>query len=390
MNYASNQAWPDVQGITERDDRLTSLLASIRARRATFMAQRHVSQDIIEELRALGVYRAMVGRQFGGDERSPGDFCRLIETIAEADGSVAWVASFGGAATYLAALPEPTLHTLYANGPDVIFAGGLFPVQPAKRVPGGYRVTGRWKFASGCTGADVVGVGILTSDGQTSGLPRFAVMPAKEATIRPNWEVIGLQGTGSHDLVLDDVFVPDEWTMVRGAPASVDATTYRYPVIALAAQVLAVVGLGIARSALDDLTALARGQSSITGGPAFADRPYVQSELAKAEAELRSSRAFFYDATEEVWDTVLAGSRPTPQAVATLRLACTHAARTGAAVSRIACGLAGTSAVTIGHSLAVATCDSLVVAQHAFLNEGTLQNAGQVFLGLPTAPGFTN
>ncbi len=389
MNYASNLAWPDMAGMTRRDDRLGALLASVRAQRETFMAQRHVSPEIIAQLRALGVYRAMVGRQFGGDERSPGDFCRLIETIAEADGSVAWVASFGASATYLAALPEPTLRTLYANGPDVIFAGGLFPVQPAERVAGGYRITGRWKFASGCTGADVVGVGIQTSDGATTGLPRFAVMPAREVTIAPNWEVIGLQGTGSHDLVLQDVFVPDEWTMVRGAPASVDATTYRYPVIALAAQVLAVVGLGIARSALDDLRAMAVGQTSITGGASFADRPYVQSELAKAEAELRGARAFFYDATETIWDTVLAGSKPSPEAVAALRLACTHAARTGAAVSRVACGLAGTSAVTIGHRLARAMCDSLVVAQHAFLNEGTLQNAGQVFLGLPAAPGFT-
>ena len=389
MNYTANPAPPDAPYLTTPDDRMAALLAAVRAGRESFMAERQVSRDIVEQLRALGVYRAMVGRQFGGDERSPGDFCRLIELIAEADGSTAWVASFGASATYLAALPEPTLRALYANGPDVIFAGGLFPVQPAERVPGGFRVSGRWKFASGCTGADVVGVGIVTSDGQASGLPRFAVMPAQNATVAPNWEVIGLQGTGSHDLVLQDVFVPEEWTFARGAPASVDATTYRYPVLALAAQVLAVVGLGIARAALTDLAAMAVGRVSIIGGASFAERPYFQSELAKAEAELRSARGFFYDATEAVWDTVLAGSRPAPEAVALLRLASTHAARTGAAVSRVACGLAGTGALTIGHSLSRAMCDSLVVAQHAFLNEGTLQSAGQALLGLKSAPGFT-
>lgn len=365
-----------------------ALVADIRARRAEFSAQQHVSQDIIERLRKAGIYRAMVARMFGGDEKSPADFCRMIEKISQADGSTGWVASFGAAATYLAALPEPTLRKLYANGPDVVFAGGLFPLQPAKRTADGFLVNGTWKFGSGSTGASLIGVGIQVEGDSSGGLPRVAVMPADKVEIRPNWNVIGLEGTGSHDLVVKDVVVPEEWTLIRGGAASVDADIYRYPSLGLAAQVLAVVGLGVARAALDDVIEMAGGRVSITGAPKLADRGYVQVAVAKAEAELRSARAFFYEATDEVWDIVRAGDKPSVETTTVLRLAASHAAKTGATVARMATELTGTTSIYQGHPLARALSDSFVVAQHAFLNEGTLQSAGRVLLGLPSVPGF--
>ena len=365
-----------------------TLLADIKARRGEFTAQQQLTADIVERFRRVGIYRAMVARIFGGDERSPAEFCRMIEAIAEADGSAAWVASFGAAATYLAALPEPTLRKLYAAGPDIVFAGGLFPLQPARRLADGFLVNGVWKFGSGCTGASLLGVGIAVQGDDSGGLPRVAVMPAAKVQIRKNWDVIGLEGTGSHDLVVDNVVVPEEWTLIRGGSASVDAAVYRYPSLGLAAQVLAVVGLGIARGALNEVIEMAGGRVSITGAPKLADRGYVQVAVAKAEASLRAARAFFYDATEEVWRMVVAGDKPSVEATTVLRLAASHAAKTGAEVSRIATELTGTTSIYQGHPLARALTDSFVVAQHAFLNEGTMQNAGRVLLGLPSVPGF--
>ena len=95
----------------------------------------------------------------------------MIERISEADGSAGWVASFGSAGVYLAALPPETLAEIYAQSPDLVFAGGLFPLQPAEAVEGGWQVNGTWKFASGCKGADLLGVGI----GAAGGKPRTAV-----------------------------------------------------------------------------------------------------------------------------------------------------------------------------------------------------------------------
>jgi alkylation response protein AidB-like acyl-CoA dehydrogenase len=376
---------PDSTASAEFD--LPALLADIKARRSEFIAGQTIPADIIEGFKRLGVYRAMVAKRFGGEERTPTEFCRLIETISEADGSAGWVASFGSAACYLAALPEETLRKVYAKGPDVVFAGGLFPLQPSKRTPDGFLVNGVWKFGSGSPGAELIGVGITVEGDSTGGLPRVAVMPAEQVTIRPNWDVIGLQGTGSHDLIVKDVIVREEWTLIRGGAATLDAAIYRYPSLSFAAQVLAIVGIGVARSALDEVTAMAGARASITGAPLMAERGYVQLEIARAEAMLRSARSFFYEATETLWQEVLNGP-PDQKTVALMRLAATNAARAGAEVARIACGLAGTSSIYTTHDLARAMCDSLVVAQHAFLSEGTMQSAGRILLGLPAQPGF--
>ena len=138
---------------------LEALLPEIRQRRKEFEKQQHISPDIIQRFKEVGVYRALVAKRFGGDEKSPAEFCQLIERIAEADGSAGWVASFGIGGVYLAALPLATLEKLYANGPDVVFAGGIFPPQPAELVEGGFKVSGRWSWGSGSMGAEVVGAG---------------------------------------------------------------------------------------------------------------------------------------------------------------------------------------------------------------------------------------
>lgn len=366
--------------VDEREMELAALITEVAERGAEFRQQKQVSRDIVERLRSIGVYRMLVAAELGGEARSPAEFCRVIERISIADGSVGWVASFGVAAAYLAALPVQTLRHIYAGGPDVIFAGAMFPPQPTRRTADGLGVTGRWPFGSGSTGADLVGVGITVADLEDGKLPRCAVMQASDVTIAPNWDVIGLQGTGSHDIVVDNVIVSDAWVFVRGGRPSIPAAVYRYPTVALAAQVLAVVGLGIARGALDEITALANRRTSITGAPRLADRPYVQAAIATNEAELRAARALFYGAIEEAWKDVCAGKTPDAAAIAILRLAATHAAQRASDVARNAFSLAGTAAIYTGHRLATAMTDTAVIAQHAFLNAGTLEAAGRSLL----------
>jgi alkylation response protein AidB-like acyl-CoA dehydrogenase len=365
---------------------LPQLLADIRERHAEFSRLRHVPRDVIERLKQQGVYRAATPVCFGGSGMAPDAFLALIEQIAQADGSAGWVASFGSASVYLAALPKATQAILYQDSPDLVFAGGLFPIQPATAVDGGWQVSGTWKFASGCKGADMLGVGI--GAGAPGGKPRTAVMPASQVEIVDNWDVMGLCGTGSHDLKVDSQFVPDEWTFIRGGAPTIDEPLYRYPTIAYAAQVLAVVNLGIARAAIDEITSMAGGRVAITGAPKLADRSYVRIEVAKAEARLRSSRAWFYDITGEVWRSILAGDAVTPEQVAQLRLAAVDAARAGDWVVQQMYGLAGTTAIYTSHPLQRYLRDAAVVRQHAFLGEGIYDGAGAVALGVPPMPGF--
>lgn len=358
---------------------LNSVLTEIRNRKEEFEKKRHVPRDMVEKLKQIGIYRAHAPLRFGGDGLSPSEFLKLIESISEADGSTGWVASFGSASLYLAALPYETLIEMYKDGPDVAFAGGLFPVQPAKRAEGGWRVKGLWKFASGCIGADLIGTGIGTSE---DGKPLTAVLKPKDVEIVENWEVIGMRGTGSHDTQVNDVFVPDKWTFIRGGVPSVEEPIYKYPSIAYAAQVLAVVNLGIARAALDEITKIAGTRSSITGAPKMADRAYVRISLAKAEATLRSTRAFFYEATDAAWDSIQKGNEVSDDQTSMLRLAATQAAREGANVVQSAYLLAGTAAIYDGHPLQRHLRDAMVVTQHAFLSEGMYDGAGSLALGV--------
>ncbi|MBD1551134.1 indole-3-acetate monooxygenase [Pseudomonas typographi] len=367
-----------------------ALLGDIRqrAREGEFDRQRHISQDVIDAFRAQGVYRALVPKRFGGNECSPAQFCQMIERIAHADGSAGWVASFGMSPVYLAALPPQTIAQVYANGPDVVFAGGIFPPQPAEVIPGGFKVTGRWKYSSGSMGADLVGVGIAPKNGATLALPRLAVMPKHQARIEDTWATVGLLGTGSHDLVVEEVVVPEDWTFVRGGAPNLDEPFFRYPSLAFATQVLSVVGLGVARAALDELAGMASGRISVTGAPALADRPLAQVEVAKAEAALRAARAFFFEAIEQAWAHVLAGDPVPAAATNLLRLSSTHATRVAADVARTAQMLSGMSGVYSTSPLARCVNDAQVVTQHAFMGDVTYQNAGAMFFGKAPLPGY--
>ncbi|MGW4525266.1 acyl-CoA dehydrogenase family protein [Amycolatopsis sp. NPDC004378] len=359
-------------------------LAEVASRAGEFTRRRHVPPDVVGKFRLAGFYRATTPKRFGGDARPPAEFLRMVERMSEVDGSAGWVASFGSSGVYLAALPPETQALLYADGPDLVFAGALFPVQPAEAVPGGFRVRGQWRLASGCLAADYLGVGIGAGE---TGRPRTAVLPAADVEVVDTWDAVGMRGTGSHDLRVDGVVVPAEWTFVRGGAATIDEPLYRYPALAYAAQVLAVVNLGIARAALNHVTGFAAGRTGLTGGPALADRAYARIALAKAEADLRSVRAFFYEATDEAWEAALAGT-PEPAQASLLRLAAAHAARVGFEVVEAAYRLGGTAAIGSDHPLQRHLRDAAVVPQHAFLTEGVYDAAGAVFLGAQPFPGY--
>lgn len=370
---------------------LESLCQEIRERACTgeFDNQAYVSQDIIEKLKQIGVYRALVPKRFGGNEWSPKQFCELIEQLSKADGSVGWVASFGMSPAYLGSLPEATLAQLYKDSPDIVFAGGIFPPQPAEITDDGVVVSGRWKFSSGCMGADIVGVGISPQkDNEAQGLPRMAVMPADKAHIDMTWDTVGLKGTGSHDLVVKDVLVAKEWTFVRGEPSKLPEPFFKYPSLSLATQVLTVVGIGVAAAAIEEFQKLAPGKSSITGGAEIASRPVTQYEFAQVEAEFKAARVWFYDTMQIVWNEVLAGRTPSAEQISDMRLSCTHVARVCARVTRKIQMLAGMTAIYTHNPFSRFVNDTNVVTQHAFMGDATLQNAGLVSFGMKPAPGY--
>lgn len=359
------------------------LLALVAERRANFQVNKKVDRDVTDMMKQVGIYRALVARRFGGDEMSLSDFLRMVERIAAVDGSAGWVASFGVAAIYLTGLPMETLRELYANGPDIAFAGGNLPSQQAFRVEGGLRINGRWSWGSGCSGADVIGVGIEIHDPEKGVLPLMGILPKSKVVIEENWNVSGMRGTGSFDLRVDNQVIPESWTFVRGAPSSLDEPLYRYPVMAVSSKALSVVNLGIARGAIDALIAMAAGRTSLIGGVSFANRPSVQIEVAKAEALLRGARAYFYETCDEAYARCVAGDSFDDHDIAMLRLAGTNAAHSAFEVVRKIYTIAGTTGIYQGTRINQAMLDAMVIPQHAFIGEMTWQLYGASMLGVP-------
>ncbi|KAA9166421.1 flavin-dependent monooxygenase [Amycolatopsis acidicola] len=364
------------------------VLAELGERKEEFHAQRYVPRDFVDKLKPLGVYRASTPARFGGEPMPPAEFLRMVERISAVDGSAGWVASFGSQLVYLGSLPLESQAKMFAGGPDVVFAGALFPVQEAVPTDAGFRVSGRWKFASGCMAADIICVGI-PGDDASAGKPRGALLRPEDVEIVQDWDVEGMRATGSFDLVVRDVEVPREWTFVRGGAPVLDEPLYRYPAITYAAQSLSVVSAGVARAVLDVAEEAGGGRASITGAPKLADRAYYRAAVAEAEASLRSARAYFYEAAEEAWEGILDGNGVSDRRNADMRLSAAHLARTASSVVEKIVSVSGTSVIFSGHPLRRLVADAQVPQSHAFLSLAMYDAAGAVFLGQPpTVPAF--
>lgn len=382
---------PDFSKLTEQPAFL-KLLDAVKERRTEFNDLRHVPRDIIRLMKDARIFRAGTPSMFGGDALAPHHFLKMIEKLGEVDGSAAWVAAFGSANTYIAALPLETQAIIYAEGPDQTYAGGLYPLQVAERVDGGWKVSGRWKFASGCMGADWIGVGITAaSDSKANGqapVVKMAVTRASEVEIIDAWNVVGMQATGSHDTQVKDKFFADDWTCDRGAPGLFDEPLYRYPPLAYQAQVHAAVNLGLARAALDLAAEMSGGAKIMPGAPPLAARAYFRTGLAEGEAKLRAARAFYYETAERAWDELQHRAEVSLELNNLLRLSASHAARSGTEVIQHCFRIVGMAAIQDTHRMQHILRDALVVTQHAALNDATFENAGAVLSGMPAPAGY--
>jgi alkylation response protein AidB-like acyl-CoA dehydrogenase len=276
--------------------------------------------------------------------------------------------------------------------PRAVAGGAQAPWGKAVRVDGGYRVTGRWSFASGCNHCSILVAGnlVVQPDGTPSGpFPeyRMAVFPANEVEIIDTWHVSGLRGTGSHDIKVDDVFVPDERMLAFGlAAAQIDAPTYRYPALGFLALTISPIPLGIARRAIDELVALASGKTPMNIGSKLAERSFTQHEIGKAEAILRSARAWMYEVTDEIWEKAVAGDEITPKDRAMVRMACAHAALESVRAVEIAYTLGGGSSIYEGNVLQRCLRDAHAATQHVMLAPPNYEPGGKAMLGLDLPP----
>ncbi|WP_437639736.1 acyl-CoA dehydrogenase family protein [Sorangium sp. So ce854] len=373
------------------------LAPTIAARAAEIEEARRLPADLLGELKAAGCFRMFLPRSHGGFEVDLRTGMDVLETLARADGATGWTVMLGSESPHLfALLPRARFDAVYAGGPDVIIGGGFNAQGEAHVTEGGYRVTGRWSFASGCEHADWLFGNCVLMDG---GRPRMGaagdagdmpetrgmLFPAREARILDTWSVLGLRGTGSHDIAIEGAFCPEErsFDIFRGQ-SSVPGPGFVAPVLHFVLH-MGAVAVGIAQGALDETVALARsGKKRLYARAELAASPVFQVHLGRAETSVRAARALLRDTGAELWDACV--NDPGAAVAMAPRISGALAWVTEVAARAVdACYQAGGGGVARDASPVQRRFrDIHTFSQHAAAAEGWFGQAGAALLGQPT------
>lgn len=372
--------------------RATALAPRIASFAAKNEAARRLDPELVADLADAGLFRVAVPREIGGLEHDAATMVRVIEAVSTADGAAGWCvmigASTGVNAGYLA---KEAAREVYGASPNVVNGGVFMPMGRAVRVPGGYRVTGRWPFASGSQHCSWLlgGAVVFGEDGPEKlpdGTPNIRLMyfPVAQVEIIDTWDSSGLRGTGSHDMAVNDVFVPEDYSISRaGDKPWPSGALYKFPVFGLLGLGVASVALGIARASLESLKELAGAKTPTGSRRPLAERGSTQEQVARAEAELRGARAFMFEAIGDAWTSAERGAAITVEQRALLRLAATHATVASTRVVDAMYTLGGATSAYSSSPLQRQFRDIHVATQHIMVAAPTFELTGRVLLGVP-------
>jgi len=324
---------------------------------------------------------------WGGPEVPLPEQLRIIETLSAADPSVGWCAMIGSdSGFYSSFFDDDVAHELWPDL-DVITAGWLFPAGQARRVPGGYSVSGRWSFGSGCTHADVmVGGFMIIGDGgvpeMIDGLPvmRIAVAPAASFEILDTWHTTGLAGSGSNDYTCTEMFVAEAHTFGLDRPVRRSGPLYRMTGAFLSN--VHGVPLGLARRAIDEVIGISQSKVFLPQFTVMRDVPRVKEAVADAEMLLRSVRAYSYSALESVWESLIADQPISAEQRVDLTLSRVQAFRVARDVAQRMVSLAGTQAIYRSSVLDRLLRDAITLNQHVVAGSMMSEGAGGLALGI--------
>jgi len=362
------------------------LLGEVRARADEIESARRLPLDLVRKLAEAGLFHSCVPARWGGGERSARDVLLAIEAVSLADGAAGWVVMIGATTGLLAgSLPDSFASEIY-GGPLVVTGGAAAPLGKARAVAGGHAVSGRWPFGSGCEHSDWLVGGTVMGEGEDAET-RLMFFAREQLEIPDTWHTDGLHGTGSHDFVAREAFVPEGRSVAIGARPREPGPLYRFPLFGLLALGVSAVALGIARRAIDELVALAAGKVPTGSRRNLASRAVLQRQVGEAEAALRSARAFVFGTVDQAWQVAARGESLPLEVRAELRLAAANAAWSAARAVDLAYHAAGGTSVYDASPLSRCFRDVHVATQHIMVAQPIFELVGRVALGLPTEPG---
>ncbi|MET7992865.1 acyl-CoA dehydrogenase family protein [Amycolatopsis sp. NPDC005232] len=349
--------------------------------------------DVVELLEAAGMFRLGLPRGLGGFEADPATLIRTAETLAYADGSAAWATMTGNSSMFFAWLDQDVAARLLDGRAGAPVSSSFAPSGQGIIVDGGYRLSGRWSYVSGSPHATLISLGfvVVGEDGapqMADGRPvmRWAVVAASELQVVPTWTgAAGLGGSGSHDVVVEDVLVPAERTLMPFfEPPRVDGALYRLPFFTGVRSLLVGIPLGVARRALDELIELGRHKTREMA-PLIQDQD-LQIRVAGAEAGLRAARGYVLETADRTWSVVSAGDEvPLPLRTDTT-LAAQFAMSSAVQAVNLAFEIAGVSAALAGDVIQRCWRDVNVASQHIAFSRSRWRGAGQALLGVELDP----
>ncbi len=383
----------------ERDQLLAAARATAEiVERDSEQAEREgtLTPATVEALSQAGVFRAFLPAELGGVEADPLTLIELVEEVARQDGSAGWCVGMGGIISGIAgAMLETEAAQTVFKDPTTICAGGFPPQGRADAVDGGYRVSGHFRFGSGCRHAAwMVLTCIEFEDAEPlkteSGFPsmRSFCVPRERVVIHDNWYVAGLEGTASCDYSLDDEFVPANFSFAMGTDSPRrGAALYSLPILSIAAFPHSGFALGVGKRALEEIGEYALSRQRLGSASPLAQRAVFQNGFAQAQTRLRAARLLTFDCYGAMWSTHTSGQKVSLAQRADSAAAITYAYNVSVGVAEFAFRAAGGAALFRDQRLQRCFRDIQAGSQHIVPSEESWERVGQVYLGVGT-PAF--
>jgi indole-3-acetate monooxygenase len=361
---------------------LLAIKPLIEANIANMQTQRRMLPEVAQALAQAGVFQMLVPRPVGGLECAPLEIIQHIEAIAKLDASVGWCVMIGAtSALYSAYLPTHLAQAIYGSNSTI--TGGVFaPMGKAVLEGEAYIVNGHWRWASGSQNCHWLSGGCIVME---NGAPtqRAMIFPAKDVELIDTWHTMGLRGTGSGDMKVTNLRVPQEFSvsLITDKPHATGAL-YAFPAFGLLAMGIAAVACGNAQATLAEFKN--EGATLKTGGgrKSLSERATVQVEFAQVTAELRSARAFMLDELNQAWSAAQSDGELSLEQRAGLRLAATHLTRVSATTCRRIHELSGGVAVFSEHRLERRLRDAQTMTAHMMIAAPTYELTGKILLGM--------
>jgi alkylation response protein AidB-like acyl-CoA dehydrogenase len=380
--------------------RARSIAAVIESAAIDTERQRKLSATAVNALIDAGLYRMLQPRFLGGGELPLADFMTVIEEIAKADASTAWcLGQCGTCAMAAAYLDRDTAREVFGPANGIVAWGPPAPSE-ARIVDGGYRVTGKWNFASGGYQARWLGGQsfVTERDGtpkrRPNGAPviRTMLLPRKEVRMADAWNVMGLKGTGSDTYEVNDLFVPERFTFGRDEAADrrEDGLLYKFSTSNIYSFVFAALALGIARQMLDDARTLAAEKLPYGTKQPLRENNVIQAQIGRSEAAWRAARSYLYATAETLWQALDEAPSLSLDQRVELRLSSAWAIHQAAGIADTVYHMVGSTAIFEASPFERRFRDIHTVTQQLQGRQSHYESVGQVLLGLePDAALFT-